>query len=297
MRRLSVDVRLLLFLLLALLLSFVACVSSFKQHGSKPNAPQYYASYPRFKIPYSVRKIAIVGTGDYKDDISALLTRMFRDTLSTPVQVVEPRNLESVLGGKMIEYGTGLSTDEAQAISQMLQVDHVLFFDNRNRRYGNNSYSANYKIKMINTRNGEVVFQSIASGELPLKEPSWPLEETVIFELRYALGDAKTGMLLRQDYGTTVWRILIDSPAYRAGIREGDKILEIGGIGIRNYGDYARISLKRQISASQGDTLRIKFKRSGKVIDSEMTFPIIPDPPIKDRYQKKQKKKSPLKTI
>lgn len=92
---------------------------------AKPDTP--YAVYPTYRIDPSPQRVCIVGTGEGRDDIAWWLTKGLI-ALEPPIKVIEPGNLEAVLKGKILEDATGLTPDETQALSQMFQVDHILFF-------------------------------------------------------------------------------------------------------------------------------------------------------------------------
>ena len=123
--------------------------------------------------------------------------------------------------------------------------------------------------------------------------PGWaPLSESDInsfrsacidileFELVYALGETRAGWAMRKEAAPleepVISLVMQDSPAQRAGIRKGDKIVELGGTSIGTISDFNRYF--DSVTPKQGETLTVKLMRAGEVRDAEITYPIIPDP-------------------
>ena len=132
-----------------------------------------FARYPKYRIDDKIQKICILGSGEGKNEITNFLTDYF--IKSSNVKVVETGNLQAILGGKIIEYGTGLSYSESQALSQMLQIDHILLFEekispHRDYQYGGRG-SVTINLKIVNTLNGEVLYQSGCSLGINTKDP------------------------------------------------------------------------------------------------------------------------------
>lgn len=131
------------------------------------------ASYPTYRIDDKINKICIIGSGEGKNEIANYLTKRFMELFN--VKVVETGNIQAILGGKIIEYGTGLSHSESQALSQMLQIDHILLFQkkisiHRDYQYGGRG-SVTINLKILNTLNGEVLYQSAYSYGFNAKDP------------------------------------------------------------------------------------------------------------------------------
>ena len=89
--------------------------------------------------------------------------------------MVEPANLQSVLAGKIIEYHTGIAPADAQALSRMFQIDHVLLFDvemapHSAYRFGG-KYYAIVNLKIVNTLNGEILFQASRNVGITYDDP------------------------------------------------------------------------------------------------------------------------------
>jgi hypothetical protein len=222
--------------------------------------------------------------------------------------IVEPGNLESILRGRIIEFETGLTKDESQLLSHMLQIDHIVLFDEKisphqEYYYGGRCY-AQINLKIINTISGEIIFQSSKQwgiyfpdprptfshiGPRPSQEVLNPCERMVLAELLYAFGETATGLnpkVYPSEGPFIVGKLLINSPAYKAGIKEDDKVLEIGGVGINSWDDYG--SYIDNIRPEQGDTLKIKVKRAGKIFELDLEYPVIPMYPIERRYRQEE---------
>jgi S1-C subfamily serine protease len=80
---------------------------------------------------------------------------------------------------------------------------------------------------------------------------------------------------------------VFNSPAYNAGIIEGDKILEVGGIKVGNIADVENIFENNP--PNQGSNIKILIERRGKSIDVELKFPAIPKYPLQKRYKEEEK--------
>ena len=86
-----------------------------------------YAAFPAYRIDDRMQRISIIGSGTGSEELRSALTKFL--TERTEIKVVEPGNLQSVLAGKVIEYHTGIAPSDAQVLSRMFQIDHLLLFD------------------------------------------------------------------------------------------------------------------------------------------------------------------------
>jgi hypothetical protein len=305
---------LLVFFALFSLLFVSSCVSTQLGKQTPEKRIKYdkvYATYPKYRIDPPIRKIIIVGSGEGRSVISARLTEIFMVWISPSIRVIEPGSLEAIFGGRIIEYGTGLTKEESQAISQMLQVDHILFFNaitspHQDYMYGG-KFSTRLYLKIINTRSGEIVFQTSKEWGVNFPDPRPAFShvspntsakgrmvcfQMIDFELRYALGSIRTGLLFvpSQDR-LVVNEIFMNSPADKAGIQKGDNIIEINDNKIHNYSEYEEFC--KRLSLKQGDHWKIKLERDGGILEVDLNFPVIPKPPLKKRYEKIDKEQKP----
>ena len=292
-----------------------ACATTMQNMQSKYPEPEFdpkklYANYPKYRIDNKVNKIGILGKGPGQSEISSGLTQLIMK--STNIKVVEPGNLQSVLGGKIIEYGTGLTTTESQALSQMLQIDHVILFEDkisphRDYIYGGRAYNQIY-LKIINTLNGEIIFQTASGVGMIYKDPRpygySSIDELstssmnqirygnfncIAFELMYILGSVKIGVTFTNDLNQNlVYAVMVNSPADKAGIKEGDRIIEINGINIKNSSDYYNYLEKK--TPKQGDVLKFKIERGGILRIVEVKFPVIPFSPDEPKEEPEREK-------
>ncbi len=131
------------------------------------------ASFPSHRIDDQMRRISIIGSGPDCDEMQSAFTKYFLER--TEIKVVEPANLQSVLAGKIIEYHTGIAPSDAQALSRMFQIDHVLLFDvemapHSAYRFGGRFYAV-INLKIVNTLNGEILFQASRNVGITYDDP------------------------------------------------------------------------------------------------------------------------------
>jgi len=220
-------------------------------------------SFPPFRIDLPISKISIFGSGYSPDDIKFLLTDIFHYTL-LPIKVIEVGNIKSILNGKIIEYETGLTKEESQKIAQMLQVDHLLFFDEKITPHNEYLYGGRFDVvislKIIRPIDGEIVFQTQSNfgAYLPervqshwekvsrevIKYAELHCMQSIVFTLLYAFGDIHPGFILENNVSNVppiVKNVMLNSPAHNAGIRDGDRIIEVNGKKVENSFQYRKI--------------------------------------------------------
>lgn len=259
-----------------------------------PEEDKCYSQYPRYRIDNLVKNILIIGEGPGESTIKSSLVELFQ---RKNIKVIESGNLSAILGGGIISYGTGLSSADSKAIAQLLQVDHILFFEEyispyKDYIYGGRAYEK-LNIKIVNTRNGEVILQHSSSWGVKLNDPrsfGYSIQREITTTnidyfrganmwcnsgayLAYAFGDFSVG--IRTDKATnTLAEVRIDSPANRAGIQKGDKVIEINGIQVSNLFEVGNVL--RNGGIKQGDTVKMKIVRGDKAKVFAVTIPSIP---------------------
>ncbi len=251
-----------------------------------------YAAFPTHRIDDRIHVISIVGSGPGYEEIASALTKFFVER--TDIKVVEPGNLQSVLAGKIIEYRTGVATSDAQLLSRMLQIDHLVLFDVESApwadyRFGGRNYAL-INLKIIDTKNGEVLFQTSRNigarmedprkyGYTQINQSDAPREwraaayTSLIHEMRYALGDVSLGWVLKPSTNV-VSTVLVGSLADRAGIRKGDTIVGINDTSISSDLDIVPLFAKGK--REQGDEIVVKIERDGKVLEQRIRYPVVP---------------------
>jgi hypothetical protein len=290
-------------------LFLVSCVFLFsclavrqQQFYAKIKYDSSSATYPKHRIDDMIRKICIIGIGEGKDAISSKLTELFTNSPSN-IEVIAPGNLESILGGR-IEYSTGLTRYQLQALSQRLQIDHILLFNakispHQDYQYGGR-WIAQIGLKIINARSGKLIFETIKSWGSDHPDPrrygfsqvdAIPGDQMesvcfglLRFELHYALGNTDLGVFFKTENDAVVQRVHIDSPADRAGIQEGDKILQIDGFRVHSYYDLTNYHRNMR----QGDSAEIKIERGREILKVEVKYPVIPFAPVEERHKAEQ---------
>ena len=75
---------------------------------------------------------------------------------------------------------------------------------------------------------------------------------------------------------TTIGYVMEDSPGAKAGLRPGDKLLEVDGRPVSRWHGMGNDSIVWRIIRSEGATLPIKFERGGK-IETVESVPVIPE--------------------
>ena len=287
--------------------SLISCQSRIERAQSQIKYDTIHATYPKHRIDNLIKKICIIGTGEGVGHISSRLTELIMKSPSN-IEVVEPGNLDAVIGGRILEYKAGLTRDEALALSQLVQVDHVLYFEAKTSPYADykhgGSLSMRIALKIVNTRTGNITYQltKIWSKTYPpanrffwTRVPTVDLyhatSNLVAFEVSNAFGMARDGLLCKRDKsGAVIWTTLSGSPGEIAGIREGDKLVEFNGVRIRSFTDFK--NFWKTTPVKQGETVKAKIERDGEILEVELKFPFIPFAPEKKRYKEEKKKKT-----
>ncbi len=80
------------------------------------------------------------------------------------------------------------------------------------------------------------------------------------------------GRPISEDENSTVigW-VDIDGPAWKAGLRPGDKILEVGGYPVKQFSASSQESVTWRIITSQGTNIAVRYLRDGKEYLTEAT--------------------------
>lgn len=300
-----------IFLPLLIISLLISCAPTARSLYPKPNLDDHlYAVYPKYRIDNKIERIVIIGN---EPSLTSILTSEFMEW--TDIKIVEPGNLQAILGGAIIEYGTGLTQAQSQALSQMLQVSHILLFDekispHRDYIYGGRAENK-INLKILNTLTGEIIFQASSNfgalytdprkygygylQELPTSEANkFRIINAYIigFKLGYALGLAPTGIIPSNEEGkVSLFNVLVDSPAYRAGIKKGDNILEVNSIRVNNLPEY--INVIKRLRPKQGDIMQFKIKRQEQIMNFKVELPVIPFAPEEPNIEKPVKKALP----
>ena len=295
--------------IIVLTIGFLISCRTGREGGRLEEYDKVFATYPKYRIDDKMQKICIIGSGEGRSETTNLLTNFFMR--ETSVKIVEPGNLQAILGGKIIEYGTGLTHSESQALSQMLQIDHILLFEekvspHRDYEYGGRA-TVTINLKIVDTLNGEVIYQTVHSIGVNYKDPrkygfTGVMEmptyrvndlrngcfQSLSHELSYAMGRYFMGMLIKQTDDPIVQNTVVNSISDRAGIKIGDKIVEVNGKKIKHFSDIPREETK------QGDDVKLKVEREAKILEFDLKIPLIP---FKLQEKKKEKPIGQEKTI
>ena len=94
---------------------------------------------------------------------------------------------------------------------------------------------------------------------------------------------------------TTIGYVVEDSPGAKAGLRPGDKLLEVDGIPVSRWGGMGNDSIMWRITRSEGATVPLRFERDGKVETAEAT-PVIPETKFYSRKGLRQLQIAPADT-
>ena len=186
-------------------------------------------------------------------------------------------------------------------LSTQPNVDALLLFEEelapyKDYQFGGRFYIRIY-IKIIDAGSGRTILKTIKSYGAQYPDPrprfkGWAeLSNSDInsfrsvcldmfeFELSYALGEARAGWTVSErrllSDPIIMGPIMEGSPAQRAGIQEGDKIIALDHAPIKNFSDFHEFFEKER--PRQGARLKVGLEREGKTRDSEIIYPLIPD--------------------
>ncbi len=94
---------------------------------------------------------------------------------------------------------------------------------------------------------------------------------------------------------TTIGYVLPDSPAQKAGLQAGDRLLAIDGQPVQRWGGLSSDSVTWRIVRSEGDTVLVRYERGG--VTNEVTAsPIIPERRFWQRRATRQLQIMPAET-
>lgn len=94
---------------------------------------------------------------------------------------------------------------------------------------------------------------------------------------------------------TTIGYVLPDSPAEKAGLRAGDRLLSIDGKPVTRWGGISADSVTWRIVRSEHDTLQVRYEREG-VTNETVASPIIPARRFWQRQATRQLQMMPAET-
>ena len=277
-----------------LITSLFSCATGMRASYPEPEIDETLkVEYPQYRIDARIKKIAILGIGEGSGEITeAIASLLHRDS---NIKVVELGTLEFVMRDKFKEYGTEFTSVELQNIARTLQIDHILLFEEKlsplkDYMVGGKA-DEEISLKIIDTLNGEVIFQAMSIFGITFKDPRpygygyfRPLTQqninflrnisyiAIAFQLNYALGKVSTGIIPDTANDTLIGMIFLDSPADKAGLQKGDKILEINGTKTSKWSDIRDYFT----TIKQGESIKIKIEREEEPFELELTFPIIP---------------------
>ena len=281
-------------ILIVLFLSSCATGSYNARKIPPPVWDDIHVQHPDFRFDSVVTRIIIIGEGEDSSHIQALLEQFFED--APGIQVVKSVNLKSIMGGAMLGYNTSLNTEQAQAVYQGLKVDHILFFEtsvspHSAYRYGGRA-SAKINLKLVDVVRGETLF--FQSSDLGV---SFPDVRVYGFSERNEISQGNRRGLLSNAYAPLKYYLYyafgkaasflqpvdadlvfyhdppFGSPAYNAGIREGDKIIAYNGQEVANATQMDFIGRNNPIE--QGSTRKVTIKRGNEILELKMEYPAI----------------------
>jgi|GEM_PF-6054559 len=108
----------------------------------------------------------------------------------------------------------------------------------------------------------------------------------IAFELRHALGYSDAGILF-SERALEVDDVLVDSPAYKAGIKKGDRIVAINNMPVESPQDM-QDAVKKFGLDYQGLAPHITIERDGTVLEIVVELPTIPKRPREEKQEEKK---------
>jgi len=257
------------------------------------------ANYPKYRIDDNINVVCLIldteNKSYYESGINNLLI------LHPNIRLINPENISSIIGSKILEYGTGLTREQSIQLSKLLQVDHIIYISERisphsDYKFGGRAY-IQLDLKIISSIDGEIVFKATGNFGIYYIDPrpygysfrseiddstknhirSLCWDKYIKFPLMYALGDAADGYSVYLN-STIIDSIAINSPADKSGMKTGDVIMDIEGFKIDNFSDFNRYYLSHGLDSpkKQGDIRIIRVKRGSEIIECKIEFPIIP---------------------
>jgi hypothetical protein len=252
-----------------------------------------YSNYPKYRIDDVVKKVILIPDGELSNSLQSTVEEFFIRELET--EVIEPVNLQSVIGSAILGYNSEITQEQAQAISQILQADHFLFYKtipptHESYKFGGRVV-ARIDFKIVDPISSKVVFSSHSQFVNKVVDPrkyghSYNTElledqkaivlgyafDILSYQLRYAFGKASSGWGLSGDL--TVLSVFLEGPAYNAGIRRGDRIVEYDSIPVNSIAELRHNPHIKD--PEQGTTRQVKVNRNNKVLEFKLEYPIIP---------------------
>lgn len=252
-----------------------------------------YASYPKYRIDDVVKKVILIPDGELSNSLQSTVKEFFVRELET--EVIEPDNLQSVIGGAILGYNSGITQEQAQAISQILHVDHVVFYKtippaHESYKFGGRVV-ARIDFKIVDPIDGKIVFSSHSQFVNKVVDPrkygyaynTELLEDQKVvvlgyafdilsYQLRYTFGKASSGWGLSGDL--TVLNVFLEGPAFNAGIRRGDRIVEYDSIPVNSIAELRHNPHIKD--PEQGKTKQVKVRRNNKILEFNLEYPVIP---------------------
>ncbi len=292
------PMRLSLPLVIVNLLLITSCATQRYNLRETPPPPAYdtlRARYPDYRIDDEISELIILGKGKYQSQIQSELFYFFME--NTEVPVLRTLDLEKFLPGRDLNLLKGPGEEELAALSRLVDASHILLFHgwvtpHEQYRHGG-SADAEILVKIVDLDSGKVLFSAQSrfgkhledprpygfSGYDEVTEPEWRELLTacfypVHFKLQYAFGGVAPGFYPLSEDLRVLAGPVEGSPAHLAGVRKGDRIVEVGGLEWNSRDELMKYFVSRP--PDQGSELAVKVDRDGRFEDFHLTFPVIP---------------------